>query len=140
MWYIYLFLLFCFGSYMIAEPAHCSIYNNNLVLTNDQMEEYIDLVEFHRDKAETYMMCLETEIWSLPECSDKEKAKYFFTSFMATFSVSGLSTKVMAAALTFFAQYGLECIDHWHRVQYHLIKAKYHYEMMEFFQEVLMKG
>jgi hypothetical protein len=138
--YFFLFLTFLLGIYVIQGHADCKNYNNKMVLTDQQMEEYIDLVELHKDRAETCMMSADIEVWYMPECEDKEKAKYCLGAFMASISAPTPTSKVIMACLAFLGNYSIDCMDSWQRIQYHLHKAKYHYEMMEFYQEVLMKG
>lgn len=42
--------------------------------------------------------------------------------------------------ITLFGQYGLACIEEWNDIESLLLESKYHFEMMEFYQDVLNKN
>ncbi|CCB85205.1 putative uncharacterized protein [Parachlamydia acanthamoebae UV-7] len=48
-------------------------------------------------------------------------------------------SKLIAAILNLLLQYGLDCLDEWEEIDEKLYRIKYHYEMAEFYQDVLNK-
>jgi hypothetical protein len=138
--YVLLFLIFYLGFFVIRGHADLPFETIRMTLTQDQIEMYIEKIEYHEEQAQINMLSAENEVWFLPTCDDKEKAEYCFTTLIASIAAGTPQSKIAAACIAFLAKYGLSCMEQWHTIQTYLHKAKFHYEMKEFYEEVLVKG
>ncbi len=98
---------------------------------------YQEKVNFHKANAERTYKDAKNRCWWLPVLSDRENAKYCFTTAVALLTPNSPQSKLVAATMTLLLQYGLDCIDEWNYIQNKLHWSQYHYEMMEFYQDIL---
>jgi hypothetical protein len=138
--YLMIFIVYILGLTIIDAYCEIKIPSVSMYFTGDEVEDLIDKIEYHEAEGEKLFKCAKESCWYLPECSDKDKAKYCFQSLIATFPACTPMSKIVSAFLAFMAQYGMDCMDQWHKIQTLLMEAKYHYEMKEFYEEVLVKG
>jgi len=101
---------------------------------------YFDKMDFHERSGDYHFKKAEDIAWYLPETDDYIKAHYCFNGFLATFGVRTPMSKIVAGCITFLSSYGLSCMMEWQKMQTHLYESRYHYEMSEFYYEVLQKA
>lgn len=106
-------------------------------LTPAQKKYYSDKIKFHAENAVRCYEAAKAKCWYLPDINDREKAKYCFTTLITTFPAGTPQSKIIAAITSFLIQYGLDCIDEWHYIQNKLYWAEYHFEMYEFYSDVV---
>lgn len=93
--------------------------------------------KFHSTEANRYYIHAKQKMWYLPDLDDREKARYCFTSAVTTAMPGDPRAKIVGVVLQFFLQYGLDCIYEWNYIQNQLYWAAYHFEMADFYFEVL---
>lgn len=148
-----LFLL-CLGGFFLFR-GHCHadcmsiqqqyIFDRNcLIYPGD--DDYVDpsLATYHkfrkhRDHAIEFFVLAEETAWYLPDYDDKDMAKLCFTTSLALYAPVDVVSKVIAASLAVFSEYGLHTIDRWNQVQHCLHRAIYHADMMQFYYEIWKK-
>jgi len=117
-----------------------SLYGFECTLSKKDRQYYQEKIKFHRDNGDRTYRDAKNKCWWLPDLSDREKAKYCFSTAVALIAPNDPKSKLIGATLTLLLQYGLDCMDEWNYIQNKLHWSEYHYEMMEFYQEVLLKG
>jgi len=98
-----------------------------------QRDEHYKKAMYHYDQA--YIAC-----WYCPRIEHQEKARMCLTSAS---SMAGSSTPTGAFVMsltTLLVQYGCECMREWHFIKTNLYESQHHFEMYEFYNEVLAKA
>lgn len=108
-------------------------------LSKKDRKFYQEKVKFHKENGEKAYRDAKKKCWWLPDTSDRDKAKYCFTTAISLIAPNNPKSKLMGAILTLLLQYGLDCMDEWNYIQNKLHLSEYHFEMMEFYQEVLQQ-
>lgn len=101
---------------------------------------YVNLINFHQNSAVQNYDAAKVKCWWLPNISDRDKAKYCYTTLLTTLPASTPMSKIVYSLISFLTQYGLNCIDEWNEINQLLLWSQYHYEMKEFYESVLIKG
>jgi len=125
------FVLDCFCFEMDGYTAKL---NPSLVQT------YIEKCEYHKNQGDMFYKNAQSLSWYWVAETDREKANYCFKVLIATMAASNPMSKAMAAAIAFIADYGMDVMDRWHLIRSNLLEAEYHYKMLEFYEEVLIKA
>ncbi len=130
-------ILFCLGwdyCHSFETPRY------EMKLNNNDVEKYMDLCDFHQHKAD---MCIakanEISLY-LPNATDRDKSMACLSTILASIAPPTPMSKIVAMAISLLGHYAVACMDEWHLMQQCLHQAKYHYEMLEFYQEVLIKA
>ena len=76
----------------------------------------------------------------LPNLTDRQNARYCFTASIAGITPLPPQSKLIAIILATLAEYGVDCVNEWYYINEKLYWSQYHYEMAEFYEEVLRKS
>ncbi|MDP1880807.1 MAG: hypothetical protein Q8K60_07695 [Parachlamydiaceae bacterium] len=109
-------------------------------LCYDDCKTYKEKYQFHKENAERCFNDAKNKCWWIPNIDDREKARYCLINIGALLTAGDLQSKVIATIVATLIQYGVDCCDEWNDIQTKLKWAKYHYEMMEFFDEVMKQN
>lgn len=138
-----LYFLVFFMAYLFSvfiEGHSYELYPYESKLSQDQKEFYMKRYEFHKAKAiSSYETAKNMSMFSL-ELSEKEKADYCFKTLMATLVGSTPMSKVISAGIAFISQFICDSIGTWHTIQVLLYDSMHHYELQEFYENVLING
>jgi hypothetical protein len=110
------------------------------MLTHQERKYYMDKIEFHDANGKRTYADAKNKCWFLPEVSDRDKARWCFSTFVAGIAAGTPMSKVVAMILNALANYGLNCIDEWEYIQNKLHWSEYHFEMKEWYENVLING
>ena len=111
-----------------------------IALTNIERQEFIKKVEFHDKWGKYNLDQAQSKCWWLPNVSDREKAIYCWVTFMGSVAQTTPQSKVVVGLLSFLTLYGIDCVNEWDEIKTLLNWAEYHYNMKEFYENVLVKG
>jgi len=126
--------------------AREDIFNNlhllgyNAVLTRDEKRTYQEKIAFHQSNAERTLQDAKNKCWWIPNTDYREKAKYCFTAAVSAVSMGTPQSRIVAGISSMLICYGIDCQEEWHYIKNKLYWSEYHYEMMEFYQDVLRYG
>lgn len=109
-------------------------------LAFDDCKTYKDKYQFHKENAERCFNDAKNKCWCLPKIDDREKARYCLTNIGIIIAPGDPKSKLIIAIISTLIQYGLDCSEEWNNIQTKLKWAQYHYEMMEFFEEVMKQN
>jgi hypothetical protein len=112
----------------------------NAALTGLQAHHMINKIEFHRQQADNCLRKAEEKVWWLPEFKDRERVHTCFTAAVALCSKTTPMCKVVTALLIMFEEYASHCIDEINEINDLLMTAKFHYDLVEFYERVLING
>lgn len=125
---------------LFLEANAYELYPYESKLTEDQKVYYMERYEFHKAKAiSSYETAKNMSMFCL-DLTDKEKADYCFKTLMATLVGSTPMSKVISAGIAFMSQFVCDSIGTWHTIQVLLYDSKHHYELQEFYADVLING
>jgi hypothetical protein len=140
--YIVAFILFIIGTFF-AIRGHAYEYesfNKRTVLHPSQAREYRQKKSFHQAQGiEAYERAHE-KFWWLPRISDRALARSCYTSAMTTITATTPQSKIVAVIVSTMITYGLAAMDEWDYINYNLADAQHHFELMEFYNDVLNKA
>lgn len=106
-------------------------------LNSQDRKFYEDKLIFHRENAiRTYNEANE-RCRFLPKVDDRKKAEYCFNSAIAMIAPATPMSKVVIGLISLLGQYGIDCLKEWHYIDNKLFWCHYHYDMMEFYEELL---
>jgi hypothetical protein len=137
--YFIAFIFFILGLFF-AIRGHSSEYNRYVTLTYSQGKYYREKKNWHQDQAILAFERAHEKFWFLPRISDRSMARSCFTTAIATATASTPQSKVMAAIVNIMITYGLAALDEWDYINYNLAEAQHHFELMEFYNDILNKG
>lgn len=120
------------------KPVKKSTKSNNKCY--DDCETNAEKVRFHKSNGIRTFNDAKDRCWYLPKLSHREKARYCFTNIGAVLSNSTPQSKIVATVVITLIQYGLDCTDEWNYIKNKLYWSQYHFEMMEFHQELINQG
>lgn len=115
-------------------------FGYDAVLTPAQRKEFEQKIKYHKAEGqrcfnEANKICL-----LIPNASDRKIAEDLFIAALAT-STTGKSWSAIVAGLTvLLVQYGCAVLAEYNRMNDLLLESKHHFELMEFYQTVLIKG
>lgn len=140
-WFVFLFLLgvyFLFKSLYIFSGEY--EYENYRMLKYSEYAYYIKERDHHWQKAmyhynQAYMAC-----WYCPRIEHQDKARMCLTSASSMVGSSTPTGAFVMSLTTLLVQYGCECMREWHFVKTNLYESQYHFEMYEFYLDVLAKA
>lgn len=125
---------------VFIEGHSYELYPYESKLTQDQKEFYMERMEFHREKAiSSYETAKNMSMFCL-DLSEKDKADYCFKVLMATVAGSTPMSKIIAGGIAFISQFVCDSVRVWHTIQVLLYDSKHHYELQEFYANVLVNG
>ena len=107
------------------------------LLSPSQRENYERKEKEHRIEGQKHFNAANEICVLIPDIDDREKAKELFVAAVTT-STQGRSWSAIVAGLTvLLVEYSLHVYNQWNEMKTHLNWSKYHFEMMEFYQDVL---
>lgn len=115
----------------------CKFYTMNVEY--DQCTTFTEKRDFHRKNAERCLNDAKTMCFYLPS-KVREKSFYAF-SMTTSMAVPGdLRSKIVGCLITTLIEYGADCYEEWTNINTKLYWAQHHYEMYEFYSEVVRSG
>ena len=130
-------------SYMASCSMNCHAFeleSFDAKLSHEHTKMYMEKCEYHKKQGEMYYKNAKDLGLFWGEESERQKANYCFKVLLATIAPSTPMSKALAAAIAFIADYGMDVMDRWHLIRSFLMEAEYHYKMLEFYEEVLIKA
>lgn len=116
------------------DMSHC----HALVLENCKTNA--QKVQFYKENGERCYADAKERCWWLPYIPERDKARYCFTTFGVLACPGEPRSKIIIAVVTALIQYGLDCSDEWHYINNKLYWSQYHFELMEFHQNLINHG
>lgn len=98
---------------------------------------YLDKIDFHKKNGDRTYQEAKSKCWYLPDVDERERAKECFVVAASALLPSEPRSKLIGLVLSTMVTYGINCYDEWNFINTKLQWAKYHYEMMEFYQQVV---
>ncbi len=149
--YIFVFILALLASYalncnaMEIEDIDAKIHSFhmqefNAAIPLELRQVYVEKCEYHKQQGALYLKYAEDLSLFWGDETDRQKANYCFKVLLAMIVPATPMSKIIAGAIAFISDYGLDVLDRWHLIRTHLMTAEYHFKMLEFYQEVLEKG
>ena len=136
---IILGLFYAIRAYAIENPHalhHINLYYCGS-LAYDHCKTPKQKYDFHKANADRCYEEAKERCWWLPKIDERKKARYCLTSGGAMLAFGDPRSKLMAAFVNALIQYGLDCCDEWEFINNKFYWAEYHYEMMEFYGQML---
>ncbi len=128
--------------YEYTEESLIEIHNfyTRKALKYSEYNYYIKERDYHYKKGvyhydQAYMAC-----WYCPRINDQEKARMCLVSSVSVVGCATASLQLVAIVTSFSLQYGLECMREWNFIKKNLHEAQHHFEMYEFYLDVLAKA
>jgi|SRR3954471_6215107 hypothetical protein len=157
-WHIYLsIILFIIGSFHLSKSfadeciSPCEYYSHPLAIRH--MEEFLckspeyeqcktiqQKFQFHKENAERCYNDAKDKCWWLPDISRRKKAQYCFSNIAALMVSGDAKSKLIVVLVNTLVQYSIDCCDEWNYINEKLHWSQYHYEMMEFYEDLIKKG
>lgn len=109
-------------------------------LTGTQIADYQKKMKFHQENAQRTLDDAKARCWWLPDLTDRDNARYCWTSAIALLAPGAPHYKGVAVILNILLQYGLDCSDEWHYINEKLYWSQYHSEMADFYEEIIRKS
>ena len=106
-------------------------------LTGQEREYYQDKANFHKREGERCFQDAKDLCWYLPRIDDRTIARNCFTTMFTMVGSMTPSTRAIVLLSKLFMDYGLESIDEWHQIQNKLYWAEYHFEMYDFYTDLV---
>lgn len=149
-WHFYLAaLLFALGLFFLGKAysyenphaiANISNFHHVRSLKFEDCTTFARKVIFHRENAERCYRDAEKRCWYIPDITARRNADYCLSNAGALCYPGTPQSKLIAVMINTMVQYGLDCCEEWHHINNKLYWAQYHYEMMEFYQDLIAKG
>jgi hypothetical protein len=127
--------------YLTDTETKCVLTHINVKdLTAEQRRFYIEKMDFHEQNARRCFEDAKSRCWWLPEISDRDKARYCFSA-IGGLAVPGTPQAALIRSLvSLMLNYGLDCMDEWDYINNKLYWAEYHWDMYEFYANVLVNA
>lgn len=111
----------------------------NMSLSYNQRQTYVRLINEHEKFAKSNLEEAKQKCAWLPSMDDRSKAQHCFTTIMATITNTTPMSKIIGALASMLTIYGINVLYEWNEIQTLLGYSQYHYEMKEFYEQVLIK-
>ena len=139
------FILMLFASISLHAfhiPSYAPAYLRcpEMKLDADQVKKYIDLCDYHEKQAKKYLKKAEDICWWMPDLEAAEKGQGAIRAIVASIGGTTPLSKMVLSLLSIFETYTEAALGDWYELQDNLLEAHYHLEMLEFYQEVLVKA
>lgn len=109
-------------------------------LSASDRQYYQDKRDFHKKEADRTFSEAATRCGWLPKKSDRDVAKNCFVVAVSSIAGGTPQSKAVNMLLVALTQYGLDVIDEFSYIENKLNWSKYHYEMYEFYNEILVQS
>lgn len=115
-------------------------FNYNASLTPEQRKDFEKKVNFNRNEGQRCFNEAQKICLLIPDARNRDIASNLFKAAIAT-SAGGKGWSGVVAGLTvLLVEYGCAVLDEYNRMNDLLLQSKAHFELMEFYQTVLIKG
>lgn len=138
-WFIFLFFL---GIYYLFKSLYIfgGEYEYYRMLKYSEYSYYIKERDYHYKQAmhhydQAYMAC-----WYCPRIDHQDKARMCLTSAASMVGSTTPSMMFAVSLMTLLTQYGCECMREWHFIKTNLYECQHHFEMYEFYMDLLAKA
>jgi hypothetical protein len=117
------------------QSYHCRM---RVIDNRVEHEDCLIKWQFHLENAERCYKDAHEACWWWPNLSERKKIQYCLTNaaVMAAPKTSAKS-KIITAIITTLTQFGLDVQEEWSYINTKLYWAQYHYEMAEFYENML---
>ena len=105
--------------------------------SREQLAAWQKEFDFHLDNGIRTYNEAKDKCWYLPDISDRDKARYCFTSAIATIGSYTPSTKLIACVTSLLLQYGLDAMDEWNYIQNKLYWSAYHFDLCDHYYHLI---
>lgn len=96
--------------------------------------------QFHKENGERCYNDAKDRCWWLPYLSERDKARYCISNIGVLACPGEPKSKLIIALVNMLIQYGIDCSEEWHYINNKLYWSQYHFEMMEFYDNLIKKG
>jgi len=115
----------------------CHFYTMNAEY--DQCKTFAEKRDFHKKNAERCLNDAKNLCWYFPN-SIREDSFYAFRNMAILASPGDPKSKIITALITTLIQYGADCFESWNDINTKLNWSQYHYEMHEFYSDLVKHG
>ncbi len=105
--------------------------------TQKDKKYYQKMERYHDNEGHKCYENAKSRMWYLPNLTDREKARYCFTCAITTAMPGDPRAKIVGTIAQLIIQFGLDWIDEYNYVKNQLNWCAYHYEMSDFYYDVL---
>lgn len=102
-----------------------------------ERQYYEEKIKFHRENATRTYNEANERCRFLPKIDDRKKAEYCFTTAISMIAPATPMSKVVVGLISLLGQYGIDCLKEWEYIDNKLYWSHYHYDMMEFYEDLL---
>lgn len=142
--YLYIFLITLFGCTIISNSIHAAEkYSSRRVyrfLTNVQYSDFTEKKKFHEEYAKLAFAEAKSRCWWAPDLEERALARNCFTVAMSSIPANTPQSKMVTMIISSLTIYGLACLEEWEYIEHKFNCAEYHWNLAEFYDEVLKKG
>jgi len=118
----------------IASFQHYDAYNDH------QVKHFKEKLSYHTKEGQRSFRDAEKICLLIPDISDRDIAKSLFkNALILSLSAKDSWAGIIISLTNMCCDYGLCVYDQWSRMEYHLNESKYHFEMMDFYKDVLAR-
>ncbi len=138
--YIIIFLFICGLEFFFSVSICQANIPKYECLTQVQRTDYERKVKYHLLKANYCFNQAYEESMFIPNLDSKTIARHLFESCLWSIGTGTLRGAAIASLGVSLYNYGMFMYDQWELIDTLLLESKYHYEMMDFYNNVLRKG
>lgn len=115
----------------------CRYYTMNAEY--DKCTTFLDKRDFHKKNADRCFNEAKNMCWYLP-AGMRDKSFYAFSNMAVLASPGTPYSKLVTVLVNTLMQYGADCVEDWNNITTKLNWAQYHYEMQEFYSDLIRHG
>jgi hypothetical protein len=128
------------GEFLPNAQLEISHFNLEARLSPSDEYYYKNKRDHHLEQGNYYLQQAHDLCWYLPRISDRNLAKDAWTLAVSQFNFGSPQQRLCTALLTVMTAYGMECIDEWKNISTMLYTAEYHFEMYDFYKDILARA
>lgn len=138
-WYLCVFIFFLIINLMFPHPAF-SAQLKYKTLTHVQKIDFCKKRDDSKANAERTYNDAKDRCWWLPDIDNRKIARHCFEVAYSSLNPGTPHSKLITMILIALGEYTCYCWDEWDYIETKLKWSKYHWEMYEFYCDVLEKG
>lgn len=149
--YIFLFFVFWLSAFLFGPTLQASVIDSKIEikqvqfylstiqgrLSKEDQKFYQDKIRFHKSNGDRCFNDVKNKCSWLPSIDDRDTAKFCLITAGTVVAPADPLSKLIAVTVELFVYYGLNVIDEWNYIKNKMYWAQYHYEMLEFYQDVI---
>jgi hypothetical protein len=140
--FFFLGMLFVKSMYGYENPmtlrSICLFHCN--ALAYDDCTTFQQKRQFHQENGERCLKDAKDMCWWWPCLKDRENVRKCWMTAVTAFIPADPRSKLIGMIVAYFGQHGYDCYEEWCNINTKLYWAEYHFEMMEFYEQVLKQG